>query len=177
MNPPPVLDQPTITHPESPNATTSPPSTTNNPRICLPPRRKMRNAEPSIITPNMLTKLLAATALLSAVTLAPPPSAPTMAPPRPSITTPTNTSTPTSSSTRPRAPPDGFHQYDQQLEDYSAKAVAAQVAFLHDYDKKLSAIDPKALDPDDAADLQVLINNIKSQLALARNHPQLAEEP
>ncbi len=58
----------------------------------------------------------------------------------------------------------GFHQYDQQLEDYSAKAEADQIAFLHSYDKQLSAIDPKALTPDDAADLQILINNIKSQL-------------
>ena len=58
----------------------------------------------------------------------------------------------------------GFHQYDQQLEDYSAKAEADQIAFLHSYDKQLSAIDPKALTPEDAADLQILINNIKSQL-------------
>jgi uncharacterized protein (DUF885 family) len=59
---------------------------------------------------------------------------------------------------------DGFHQYDMQLEDYSAKAEAEQIAFLHSYDKKISAIDPSALDADDSADLQVLENNIKSQL-------------
>ena len=36
----------------------------------------------------------------------------------------------------------GFHQYDTQLEDYSAASIAAQVAALHAYDKKLAALDP-----------------------------------
>jgi uncharacterized protein (DUF885 family) len=58
----------------------------------------------------------------------------------------------------------GFHQYDAQLEDYSAPAVAAETAFLHAYEKKLSAIDPSALDAGDAADLAILLNNIRSQL-------------
>jgi uncharacterized protein (DUF885 family) len=58
----------------------------------------------------------------------------------------------------------GFHQYDPQLEDYSASAMAAQIAFLHAYDKKLSAISPSALDQNEAADLQILLNNIHSQL-------------
>ena len=58
----------------------------------------------------------------------------------------------------------GFHQYDSELEDYSSASIAAQVAFLHAYDKKLAALDPTALDAADAADLLVLENNIKSQL-------------
>jgi uncharacterized protein (DUF885 family) len=58
----------------------------------------------------------------------------------------------------------GLHQYDSDLEDYSAAAFARQIAFLHTYDKKLAAIDPAALDAPDAADLLVLENNIKSQL-------------
>jgi uncharacterized protein (DUF885 family) len=58
----------------------------------------------------------------------------------------------------------GFHQYDPELEDYSAAGVAAEVAYLHSYEKKLSAIDPSALDGNDAADLQILINSIRSQL-------------
>jgi uncharacterized protein (DUF885 family) len=58
----------------------------------------------------------------------------------------------------------GLHQYDSDLEDYSAGAVAQQVAFLHDFEHKLAAIDPKALDAPDAADLQILLNNIHSQL-------------
>ena len=58
----------------------------------------------------------------------------------------------------------GFHQYDTQLEDYSAASIAAQVAFLHTYDRKLAALDPTALDQSEAADLLILENNIKSQL-------------
>jgi uncharacterized protein (DUF885 family) len=58
----------------------------------------------------------------------------------------------------------GFHQYDSQLEDYSAAGIAAQVRFLHEYDRKLATLDPKALDASEAADLLVLENSIKSQL-------------
>lgn len=58
----------------------------------------------------------------------------------------------------------GLHQYDADLEDYSAAAFAKQIAFLHTYDKKLAAIDPAALDAPDDADLLVLENNVKSQL-------------
>jgi uncharacterized protein (DUF885 family) len=58
----------------------------------------------------------------------------------------------------------GLHEYDGELEDYSAAAVSAQVAMLREYEKKLSAIDESALDANDAADLEILLNNLKSQL-------------
>lgn len=58
----------------------------------------------------------------------------------------------------------GLHQYDSDLEDYSATGVGQQVAFLHASEKKLTAIDPSALDGGDAADLQILENNIHSAL-------------
>ena len=58
----------------------------------------------------------------------------------------------------------GFHDFDPELEDYSATSIAAQVAWLHGVDKKLAPIDPKALDAADAADLQILVNSIHSQL-------------
>ncbi len=58
----------------------------------------------------------------------------------------------------------GLHQYDTQLEDFSAAGIAAQVAALHDFERKLSAIDPSALDAPDAADLQILLNSIRSNL-------------
>ena len=40
----------------------------------------------------------------------------------------------------------GLHQYNTQLEDYSAASVEKQIAALHAYEKKLLAIDPSALD-------------------------------
>jgi uncharacterized protein (DUF885 family) len=58
----------------------------------------------------------------------------------------------------------GLHQYDSELEDYSAASMAAQIAMFHDFDKKLAAIDPRALDAADADDLLILQNSIKSNL-------------
>jgi len=58
----------------------------------------------------------------------------------------------------------GLHQYDTQLEDYSAAGVQKQIAALHDFEKKVEAIDPTALDAPVAADRDILLNNIKSQL-------------
>ena len=58
----------------------------------------------------------------------------------------------------------GLHQYDSQLEDYSAATVQKQVAALHVYEKKIEEIDPSALDAPVAADRAILLNSIKSQL-------------
>jgi uncharacterized protein (DUF885 family) len=58
----------------------------------------------------------------------------------------------------------GLHQYDTQLEDYSAAGIAREVAALHEYEKKVEAIDPSALDGPVAADRDILLNNIKSEL-------------
>src|ERR1017187_6515279 len=58
----------------------------------------------------------------------------------------------------------GLHQYDAKLEDYSAAGVAAEGAALHEFEKKGEAIDPAALDAPAAADREILLNNIKSEL-------------
>jgi uncharacterized protein (DUF885 family) len=58
----------------------------------------------------------------------------------------------------------GFHQYDTQLEDYSAASIQKQIGVLHAYEKKLEAIDPSGLDASIAADYTILLNNIRSQL-------------
>ena len=58
----------------------------------------------------------------------------------------------------------GLHQYDSQLEDYSAAGIQRHVAALHDFEKKVEAIDPTALDASVAADRDILLNNIRSQL-------------
>jgi uncharacterized protein (DUF885 family) len=58
----------------------------------------------------------------------------------------------------------GLHQYDAQLEDYSAAGVQREAATLHDFEKKLVAIDPSALDAEPAADYQILLNNVRGQL-------------
>jgi uncharacterized protein (DUF885 family) len=58
----------------------------------------------------------------------------------------------------------GLHQYDTQLEDYSAAGVEREAAALHEFEKKVEAIDPAALDAPVAADREILLNNIKSEL-------------
>ena len=58
----------------------------------------------------------------------------------------------------------GLHQYDTQLEDYSAAGVQREITALHTFEKKLEAIDPKALDAEPAADYEILLNSIRSQL-------------
>jgi uncharacterized protein (DUF885 family) len=58
----------------------------------------------------------------------------------------------------------GLHQYDNELEDYSAANIEREVAALHTYEKKVEAIDPSALDASVAADREILLNNIRSTL-------------
>jgi uncharacterized protein (DUF885 family) len=58
----------------------------------------------------------------------------------------------------------GLHQYDTQLEDYSAAGVQRQVAALKAFEKKLLEIDPSALDAEPAADYQILLGNVRSTL-------------
>ena len=58
----------------------------------------------------------------------------------------------------------GLHQYDTQLEDYSAAGVEREVAALDGFEKRVAAIDPGALDAPVAADREILLNNIHSEL-------------
>ncbi len=58
----------------------------------------------------------------------------------------------------------GLHQYDNQLEDYSAASIQKEIAALHEYEKRVEAIDPSALDASVAGDREILLNNIRSQL-------------
>jgi len=58
----------------------------------------------------------------------------------------------------------GLHQYDDQLEDYSAAAIEKQVTTLKAYEKKIATIDSSAMDAPVAADQQILLNSIRSQL-------------
>ncbi|MGI4828867.1 MAG: DUF885 domain-containing protein [Janthinobacterium lividum] len=58
----------------------------------------------------------------------------------------------------------GLHQYDTQLENYSAAGVQAQIAALHAWEKKIAAIDPGALDAEPAADREILLNQIRYAL-------------
>lgn len=58
----------------------------------------------------------------------------------------------------------GYHQFDTRLEDYSAAARAKQIAGLHDWQKKFEDIPADGLDASVAADREILLNSIRSQL-------------
>jgi uncharacterized protein (DUF885 family) len=58
----------------------------------------------------------------------------------------------------------GLHKYDTQLEDYSAAAVQEEIAALREFEKKVAAIDPSALDAPVAGDRDILLANIRSEL-------------
>jgi uncharacterized protein (DUF885 family) len=58
----------------------------------------------------------------------------------------------------------GFHEYDTQLEDYSAAEAPREIAALHAIEQKLTQIDPSALDADPAADYTLVLNNIRLAL-------------
>ncbi len=58
----------------------------------------------------------------------------------------------------------GLHQYDVQMEDYSAANVRREIAALHEWEHKISALDPSVLDAEPAADRQILLNQIRASL-------------
>jgi uncharacterized protein (DUF885 family) len=58
----------------------------------------------------------------------------------------------------------GLHEYDSQLEDYSAAGVQKQVTWLRGWLTKFDQIPADGLDRDVAADREILRNSIRSQL-------------
>ena len=58
----------------------------------------------------------------------------------------------------------GLHQYDTQLEDYSAANIQREVAALHAIQQKVEAIPADALDAPLAGDREMLLGNIRSML-------------
>ena len=59
---------------------------------------------------------------------------------------------------------DGFHQYDAQLEDYSRAGIDAEVAALHAFEKRVTAVDPQGLGETRAADRELVLTNIQGTL-------------
>lgn len=58
----------------------------------------------------------------------------------------------------------GYHQYDTQLEDYSAAGREKQIAELREWQRKIEAVPADGLDAPVAADREILLNSIRSQL-------------
>ena len=58
----------------------------------------------------------------------------------------------------------GYHQYDAKLEDLSRKNIDAQIAALHDFDKRIAAIPAASLDQTARGDRELVLSNIHSTL-------------
>ena len=58
----------------------------------------------------------------------------------------------------------GIHTHDSELEDYSARAIAKQIAWSQEFEKRVLAFDPKNLNATDAADREILLNSIRANL-------------
>src|SRR5437016_3804631 len=63
----------------------------------------------------------------------------------------------------------GFHQYDAQLEDYSLATIAAQIRSLKGFLAKFEQFPANGLTADVAADRDLIIRNIQSQLLSLEN--------
>src|SRR5215831_7739427 len=63
----------------------------------------------------------------------------------------------------------GFHQYDNQLEDYSRAAIDKQIATLKDYQKLVAKVDAKQLSPGTRVDHWLLMNDINGRLLALEN--------
>ena len=58
----------------------------------------------------------------------------------------------------------GVHQYDQKLDDFSAAAMAKEIASLRRFEKRTLALDPAGLSAMEAADRQMLLGSIRGSL-------------
>src|SRR5262245_6741845 len=58
----------------------------------------------------------------------------------------------------------GVHIHDGELDDYSPASVAKQIAWLQQFEKRVLAFNAKTLTTTDAADREILLNSIRSNL-------------
>src|SRR5215467_807670 len=62
----------------------------------------------------------------------------------------------------------GVHVYDGELEDYSAAAIAKQVSFYQQFERRAAAFNPQGLSTTDAADREILLGAIRGNLLALR---------
>ena len=71
----------------------------------------------------------------------------------------------------------GFHQYDNQLEDYSRAGIDAQITTLQGFEKKFAAIPESELDLPTQGDLDLVLSNIHSTLLALQTIRQWEKNP
>jgi uncharacterized protein (DUF885 family) len=63
----------------------------------------------------------------------------------------------------------GFHQYDNQLEDYSRASIDKQIATLKDFQKLVGKVDLQQLSAEQRVDQWLLLNDINARLLTLEN--------
>src|ERR1700751_4636903 len=58
----------------------------------------------------------------------------------------------------------GIHIHDAELDDYSPASIAKQIAWLQQFEKRVLVFNAKTLSATDAADREILLNNIRANL-------------
>jgi len=71
----------------------------------------------------------------------------------------------------------GVHQHDAELEDYSAASLAKQVAWFQECEKRVLAFDPGSLNAINAADREILLNQIRANLLELQVVRTFAKDP
>jgi uncharacterized protein (DUF885 family) len=72
---------------------------------------------------------------------------------------------------------DGVHNYDSEIEDYSRAGVGAQDKKLHDFVARMEQFPAEGLRPVDAADRQILLGTIRSDLLTLEEIRPLEKNP
>jgi uncharacterized protein (DUF885 family) len=72
---------------------------------------------------------------------------------------------------------DGVHNYDSEIEDYSRAGVEAQAKKLRDFAARLEQFPAEGLRPIDAADRQILLGTIRSELLTLEKIRPLEKNP
>jgi uncharacterized protein (DUF885 family) len=60
----------------------------------------------------------------------------------------------------------GIHEYDAQIEDYSREAINEEIRTLHEYEIRVLSFPTESLKAVDAADRQILLGQIRSELLM-----------
>jgi uncharacterized protein (DUF885 family) len=71
----------------------------------------------------------------------------------------------------------GFHQYDNQLEDYSKASLQRQTAMLKSLKQQFERVDPTRLSPETAVDRDLVLNDINARLLAIENIRQWEKNP
>jgi uncharacterized protein (DUF885 family) len=71
----------------------------------------------------------------------------------------------------------GYHQYDTQLEDFSPKTIAAEVAGLKSFEARIAAIPATGLDQVSRGDRELVLGTIRSELLTLETIRPLEKNP